>query len=360
MSVSSKRLHELDGLRGIAAMWVVFYHFWGAIQERDVDWVPEWIGNLFKAGFLGVDIFFVLSGFVIMHSVSNAGASIGFIPRFMLRRSVRIDPPYWGAIALAIILMFLKDQFFPASDVTIPSISTVIAHLFYLQDILELKAISSVFWTLCIEFQFYLIFCFTFFLYINLDDFKKRIFVRFCLVISIIFCFVSPVLRFSSLDFPVPGTIFPFAYEFIIGVMAYFWIQGTLSGRIIFGALLASVIPTIYYMPLYYALTPVLVLGILFLSSKGDALSWMRSKIMLFLGRISYSLYLIHASVGWVSLSLMMHFSGQKNNEFLTVFIFIAGVVFSIAFATIFNFLLETPSKNFSKKFRVGKVASQC
>ncbi len=357
--MSSKRLHELDGLRGIAALWVVFYHFWGAIQERDVDWVPDWVGSFFKAGFSGVDIFFVLSGFVIMHSVSNARADVGFIPNFILRRSVRIDPPYWSAIAIAIVLMMLKNEFFSAESVTIPSISTVIAHVFYLQDILELQAISSVFWTLCLEFQFYLIFAFIFFAYMKMNEIKKRVAEKYLIAFGIIFCFLSPILRFSSIDLIVPGTIFPYAYEFILGVMAYFWVKGALGNQLMFLAVLCSTVSTIYFTSVYYALVPILVISILFFSSRSDALSWMRSGGMLFLGRISYSLYLTHASVGWVSLSLMMHLASEYNNNVLTVFIFITGVVFSLVFATILYLLIEEPSKKLSKRFGARSVASQ-
>lgn len=58
-SFAGKRLYELDGLRGVAALWVGLYHFWGAIQKRDTDWVPESVFEFFEAGFFGVDIFFV-------------------------------------------------------------------------------------------------------------------------------------------------------------------------------------------------------------------------------------------------------------------------------------------------------------
>jgi peptidoglycan/LPS O-acetylase OafA/YrhL len=101
------RVAELDGLRGIAALWVVFYHLWGAIERREIDWVPSLVSEFLRAGWLGVDIFFMLSGFVITHSVANIRVTLTFIPKFILRRSVRIDPPYWAAIGLAIAFMML-------------------------------------------------------------------------------------------------------------------------------------------------------------------------------------------------------------------------------------------------------------
>ena len=75
-----------------------------------------------------------------------------------LRRSIRLDPPYYASIALAIGFGFLSALVVPGKD--FPSVSwRHTAHLVYLQDILDLPAINPIYWTLCLEIQFYLIFC---------------------------------------------------------------------------------------------------------------------------------------------------------------------------------------------------------
>jgi peptidoglycan/LPS O-acetylase OafA/YrhL len=201
-----QRVIELDGLRGIAALWVVFYHLWGAIQERNVDWVPGAISGFLHAGWLGVDIFFVLSGFVITHSVANIRVTPTFVPKFILRRSIRIDPPYWAAIGLAIAFMILKNTFFPAASVPLPSFMEIVAHIFYLQDLLGFGNISSVFWTLCLEFQFYLIFGIVYHFYNSLGESAKRRYSLVLLLSGMAFCGLSPALRFSSFNLPFQGT----------------------------------------------------------------------------------------------------------------------------------------------------------
>src|SRR5579872_7415052 len=93
--MSSQRLAFVDGLRGVAALAVMLYHLVGRTSA----------GVLTQYGFLGVAIFFVLSGFVIASVVGDRRVDAGFLGRFALRRMVRLDIPYWLNIALAIALL---------------------------------------------------------------------------------------------------------------------------------------------------------------------------------------------------------------------------------------------------------------
>src|SRR5687767_5931716 len=61
----SDRVHTIDGLRGVAATLVVLFHLHGAISRSATDWLWSPIDWIARNGFLGVDIFFVISGFVI-------------------------------------------------------------------------------------------------------------------------------------------------------------------------------------------------------------------------------------------------------------------------------------------------------
>lgn len=349
---TKRRVAELDGLRGVAALWVVLYHLWGAIERRDVDWVMGAVSEFFHAGWLGVDIFFVLSGFVITHSVTKIKVTPTFIPKFILRRSMRIDPPYWAAIVLAIVFMVLKNTFFPAESVTLPSIEKITAHIFYLQDILGFGNISSVFWTLCLEFQFYLIFAIMYQLYGFLDYSKKQVWSHILLFSGVLFCAVSPALRFSSFDLPISGTILPYAYEFILGVIAYNCVNNKFSyGYLIFGAIL-SVGVTTFFKPFYFGLVPVTTIFVIYISSEFGAIKFLKSFTIQWLGKISYSLYLTHAVVGWVVISVLSYFLEGYGSPLVTMIIFFSGLLFSLIFSVIFFRLIEYPSLIISRKFR--------
>ena len=154
-----QRFLFVDGLRGIAAMLVVLGHFRGAVNETAVsEWIWSPIETFFSYGYLGVDIFFVISGFVISYSVRNADHTPGFLFRFGLRRSIRLDPPYWLTIFLELILIKLGLLIFPHLDSSFPSLEKILAHFIYMQNLLGYGNILAVFWTLCYEVQFYLVF----------------------------------------------------------------------------------------------------------------------------------------------------------------------------------------------------------
>lgn len=154
MPPPSTRLPLIDALRGIAALSVVLYHIY------ILDLLPharspfaEPAHTALVNGYLGVYIFFVVSGFVIAHSIRDARITPGFIGRFALRRSLRLDPPYWAAIVLAILAATVGIH-----DGARPSVSfgVVTAHMLYVQQFLGIPHLIGVFWTLCLEIQFYL------------------------------------------------------------------------------------------------------------------------------------------------------------------------------------------------------------
>ena len=85
----------LDGLRGVAVIAVMLFHHFHFSDGGRHAW---------SGGFLGVDIFFVISGFVIPLSLHGRSYTLRQFPAFMVRRLVRLEPPYIASIVLAIVL----------------------------------------------------------------------------------------------------------------------------------------------------------------------------------------------------------------------------------------------------------------
>ncbi|MEO6725174.1 MAG: acyltransferase family protein [Blastocatellia bacterium] len=103
--MNTKRIHTLDALRGIASLAVCWFH----LTNGNPAFLPDgWLKLSGKFGWLGVEMFFVISGFIIPFSMRRAGYSIGDFPRFILKRIVRLDPPYLVAIVLTIGLAYLS------------------------------------------------------------------------------------------------------------------------------------------------------------------------------------------------------------------------------------------------------------
>ncbi len=145
------RLAIVDLLRVIAALSVMWYHFGFRTRSELVRSTTHW-------GFTGVQVFFVVSGFIIPWALArgrfewprDAG-------RFILKRTLRLDPPYLVASALSALLIWLEWRFLGSvgPEPTFPW-TTTLAHLGYLNGILGLGWYNGNCWTLGIECQFYL------------------------------------------------------------------------------------------------------------------------------------------------------------------------------------------------------------
>jgi peptidoglycan/LPS O-acetylase OafA/YrhL len=105
-----------------------------------------------------VQIFFVLSGFVIAYSLRQEKISPRFCLRFFLKRSIRLDPPYWLIVALMLMLNFMGSVIFNKGGEFLATPFQVLMNLLYLPDFPHIPRILPVAWTLCIEIQFYMSF----------------------------------------------------------------------------------------------------------------------------------------------------------------------------------------------------------
>lgn len=143
------RLAALDGLRLVAAFAVLSFHFtgiklpyWGAPAFVEF---PS-LNHLTRYGYLGVELFFVISGFVILMTAYNRT-----ITSFAASRVARLFPAYWVAIALT----FLLQQFWHGGRE--PSFVAALVNTTMVQDAFDVPHVQGAFWTLWIELKFYLL-----------------------------------------------------------------------------------------------------------------------------------------------------------------------------------------------------------
>ena len=159
--------------------------------------------------------------------------------RFMLRRSLRLDPPYWVAIALSLGFAIMSAAIVPGK--TLPSVSwgQVAAHLLYVQDILEYPSINVIFWTLALEVQFYLIYVL---LLMAARNNPKAQF-QGTATITVLFGALAISLLWPTgilTDGLWPGSFLPLWHGFLLGVGAYWsWRNPRLTP--LFGAFAVTV-----------------------------------------------------------------------------------------------------------------------
>ncbi len=144
------RLYILDGLRLLAALMVVLYHYTSLSGgwNRDPRVLFPVLEPITRYGWLGVEIFFLISGFVIC--MSTWGRTVG---DFLVSRASRIYPAYWVAIGLTASVVMLWPQ---VRSVAGPE--AVFTNLTMLQQGLGVWDVDGVYWTLFIELKFYLLF----------------------------------------------------------------------------------------------------------------------------------------------------------------------------------------------------------
>jgi peptidoglycan/LPS O-acetylase OafA/YrhL len=350
------RLPFIHGLRGIAASAVSLFHLYDAtpVAQQVAVVVPSFIDGLLQLGFLGVDLFFVISGFVISLTLHNRLRTLQEWGRFFLRRQLRLDPPYWTTIALSIVSALALNAIKPSVHAPVPSVSDVVAHLFYLQDFLHRKSIVGIFWTLCLEIQFYLFFG-ALVLAMGWWNVSGRLFgwLMMPLYLLSVACFWELV--------PYPGGLFiPRWFEFFTGVIVYmYWRKefSLLQVSIYFGSLLtiALIDPATDNGIANVTAVTVLLIGLTFLFAveSGGVQTWLSSRLLRYFGDISYSLYLMHALVG---IRLLKVIVGERSTVSWTLAMYAVGLIVSIAAADLLFRTIERPSMRLSHRLSWRKA----
>lgn len=151
----------LTGLRGFAALWVLAYHTWGAAGPRRLEvpiggWVLDFT-PFFSIGWAGVQVFFVLSGFLLAQPYvrwANGGGARPGVGPYLARRCARVLPGYYLQLLVLIALAWGRD-----GARVIAGIGDLLGYagMVFVPEPLGVRPLNDVWWTLPIEFSFYLV-----------------------------------------------------------------------------------------------------------------------------------------------------------------------------------------------------------
>jgi peptidoglycan/LPS O-acetylase OafA/YrhL len=360
-------VRQLDGVRALAVILVIISH-----------WFPGDIVGKFGLGAIGVDIFFVLSGFLITRILiverlnyefnPSAHSRLKAIRNFMVRRSLRIFPIYY---LLLVLLIVFKEQF------PNPVSLDWKWYFFYLQNILFYINQAwpggklSHLWSLAVEEQFYL-----FWPWIILFVSKKwllKIMVSF-FFIGIACVYLLPVLKPGyNADLLTPSCMQAFSAG---GILAYFHVvkKNTFSnynkvfgvfGLLAFGSLIlgnVGVLPSIIDLRTLMSMVTVGLISSILYHPNTLFYKWiLGNKPIVFIGKISYGVYLFHNFIPLLVNSLLHYldkhhltFSVIKYNEHLYdlgfLFYFFCFIVL-ICFSTLIFTTYEKRFQNLKKYF---------
>jgi peptidoglycan/LPS O-acetylase OafA/YrhL len=200
----NRRLVEIDGLRAVAITLVVLFHYTKAFFPQH---------RLFSFGWSGVDLFFVISGFVLYLQVKNKYRKEGRTQylRYLKNRALRIVPAYYASL-FVMILLFGRDKFFSQG---------FLMHLsfLYIFDYDVAMSIQPLYWTLAVEVQFYI---FLILLAPLLTGQSGMKWILGLIGINLLYRLIFPVFHSASsntglvLGSILPGRISEFCYGMII------------------------------------------------------------------------------------------------------------------------------------------------
>jgi peptidoglycan/LPS O-acetylase OafA/YrhL len=318
---SRGRVQILDALRGIAALSVTWFHL------ATVALFTTRGSLLFRSGsygWIGVYPFFVISGFVIPLSLAASGYRVRDYGRFILKRIVRLDPPY----IVSILVYLALAAYYARQTGTAFRYSTVqiLLHLGYLNLFSHYAWISAVYWTLAVEVQYYLLVGLAFPLIL-----LPR---RFWLL-------AAPICLAAAFGLRNHAYIFQYLPYFLSGIAAFHYRRREIGAGAFAAIAVAMGIAGYLIMGGSPALAGLLTsLAIGFLDGA--------PRPLVFLGSISYSLYLIHGPVG-ITIGSIVARRIPGIPELAVVLIALAG---SLAAAWVLYRLVELPSRSFAARIR--------
>ena len=324
MSESRGRLQAVEYTRGLAAFMVMWFHF----TVRLPDGVLRMTGLY---GYLGVEVFFVISGFIIPYAMDVQHYRIGKDSwTFIARRITRLEPPYVMSVLLILCMPYFGG-FTPWFDgeISAHDLYRAALHLFYLVPWTGEEWFSAVYWSLAIEFQYYfLILAAAPLLLYRKNLWPQRAFFLIVLVAAL----SSDETRLVFLYLPV------FGFGFI---QFLFMRRGMALGECAGWAVAFAAVT--------YRQDATWVIGAAVALAALNAPWPTRCPPLLFLGTISYSLYLLHGAIG-NGLGLI----ADRIAGFPPTLLLFLQIAASLSLASVFWWLIERPSTLLSR--RLGRT----
>jgi peptidoglycan/LPS O-acetylase OafA/YrhL len=333
----------IDGLRAIAALAVLFHHEYISEFERPLsNTFPSFIRSLLKDDTQRMELFFVISGFVIAFSLRSTivTAASGF--NFILRRQVRLDPAYWLCLAIAYFHVLGQALAHPVYWPLVPHAGTVLLNVLYLHNVTDHEQMMSVSWTLCLEVQLYLIYILAMLLiqrliaWFNIRPARQE----FAYMAVIVPMMLVSLWSRSRMRQDIWFT--PIWCVFGMGAVVYWTMERWISVKSLAAIALIDVLWSIWTAD-QHAFSCACIAGLIFLASRtGGLTTWCRQRFFQYFARISYSLYLSHRDIGHALMRAGVRMTGMSRAS--AVFWYFTTIAVCIGVAHILNILVEQPS----------------
>jgi peptidoglycan/LPS O-acetylase OafA/YrhL len=350
--MNRSELHWLTAIRGFAALWVAFHHMGSSLVGVNFSDLG-FITMFFNRGWLGVDLFFILSGFIISYCYFGKMESFHFADakRFWIKRFARVYPAHLVVlISFAVVIVTAMNLGIFEDTQEKYTIAKFITQLLLLNGIgvFNHEGWNLPSWSVSSEFLAYLAFPF---IPMILKAFKKPLASIFVIVMLFIIAIVlahtfNHGTKFM-LDFEF--TSFRILSEFIMGVMLFhlyqalspakgYWLL-VMAGFL--GVFLQGMITNSFFDFMYLFYFLLIILG-LSLIPRGKSIP-----VLSYLGEISYSLYLVHVLLIILFNQAIRRIDLLSDSMTLTILMFVTAMI--VGAAGLFHFI-EKPARNIITK----------
>ncbi len=322
---NSGKLNSIHALRGLASLWVCWFHLtrggvafptWGPLRATGIN------------GWLGVEMFFVISGFIIPYVLYKSRYTLGEYKHFAMKRLIRLEPPYLVSIVLILFLNYAStlSSLYKGPPFGL-DVTQLMLHLGYLIPFSNYIWINDAFWTLAIEFQYYLLLGLVF-------PFLMRT-KTLGIIISILF-------MIAAFAIDTDKVVLKWFFLFFMGFMTFRYYAGLASRPVSVVLLAVGFIGCRYTIGLEPAMAAVFAVWFILYFKYHNS-------ILEFLGTISYSLYLIHVPIGGRILNLGSRFAVSEISQVAVVLVAL-GV--SLASAWLLYYFVEKPAQQWAAAIR--------
>lgn len=356
------RFLPIDAMRGIAAVMVLFFHLFRSPPQVDVLAAtfpaPLQVASDFSRS--GIAVFFVISGFVIAYTTRNLSSRVRDSARFALRRQVRLDPPYYAVMAFVLVVMAME-RLVPSLDTQTFTAGDIALNMFYLQGITGVPAVLAVAWTLCLEVQFYLV-----------------------VVLLVLACGAltrradtmvnrDRLVRIGALTLGAVSLALPFFgqtggpwfigtwWMFAMGMTLAWFMTGTISRTAMFVVVAIMgfwCVAVTIWSPIadpwgahWFAWATMIAILVILLTG---SMTRSPARVLVYLGTLSYSLYLVHLPVIDVVMAGAYKLTGDSTAGALAAYV--GAAVMSFAAAIAVHRYVEQPAMRWSERLKTARL----
>lgn len=349
----------IDSLRGLSALGIACYHIYrySPLRESAEAILPDFFDYLLRHSWIGLQVFLVIAGFVTAYTLRNTKIRQASLGNFCLRRIIRLGGPYWVVVLLVACLNYFVVSL--SGDLSLSGRVTwvqLLSQLTFLQDIAGYQNISAGLWFVGIALQWSLAFIL---LFGAADRFSRGMSpgARGEWIMPLVF-FLPPALLalfVFNLDSSMEKWIIYFFHMPVFGALAW-W---TLERRIPAAAFWTYAAMLLAGVAIYFRIKVVIavITGVtLYRAGRSQGIyEWLSVRPLHYLGRISYSLFLVHYPSGWLVTNLGYRITG--NDPHAAVFWLALAILASIGAAHVLHVFVETPSSELAARLKPSSRA---